>query len=112
LWPVAFALLVGPEKPKSKWALVHARQATVLGVLASSAVLAACGLPLAVVIAAGGLGPGPTITVYLAGFLLDLGVFAAAVTIAARYAARARRGEFFRIPVVGWIVDRAARSGL
>jgi uncharacterized membrane protein len=91
------------------WARLHARQALVLGLVASLIFVLILAVPLVVVIAVPAISIGTTIGVYAAGLAIDVCVALGFVLMGLRYSARAARGELFSIPVVTPIVDRFFR---
>jgi hypothetical protein len=109
VWPLALANVVREDDDSSSWGRVHARQALVLGALNSCAFFIVLALPLVTVLAIPAISAGTTIAVYAAGLVADAVVGIGLIAVAARYAARAARGESFRIPIATPIVERLFR---
>ena len=111
LWPLAVTSLSSTRggRRASRWTLIHARQATILGLGGSLLVLAVLALPLIVVVAGGGLSPRATIAVYGVGFAVDLIVVGVLTATSIRASLRAGRGELFTIPVVTRLMQRLFR---
>jgi uncharacterized membrane protein len=109
VWPLALAALVREAPEASRWTRIHTRQALTFGILASVGFVVLMALPLLTVIIDAGISTGATVTVYMAGLLLDAIVFVTLTVLAFSYSARAGRGELFTIPIVSAIADRAFR---
>ena len=109
VWPLALAALVRESPEASRWTRIHTRQALTFGILASVGFVVVMALPLLIVIIDAGISTGATVTVYMAGLLLDAIVFVTLTVLAFSYAARAGRGELFTIPIVSALADRVFR---
>jgi len=105
VWPVALLDLLRSDDA-TFWSRLHARQATILGAIASIVLLATLALPLLLIIAIPSLETRATIVLYSIGLAVDLVVGAGAVLVSVVYAARASKGELFAIPVVTRLCDR------
>jgi hypothetical protein len=106
VWPLAVANIVRDGDDATIWARIHARQAVVLGVVASGVFVLVLAFPLVAVIAIPSMSIGATIGVYTAGLVADVVVGVAFLILGLGYAARAGRGELFSIPLVTPAVDR------
>jgi uncharacterized Tic20 family protein len=106
VWPLALAALLREDPAASRWTRIHTRQALAFGLTASLGFVVLLALPLMVVIADAGISTGATVGVYTAGLLLDAIAFVVLTVFAFSYAARAARGELFKIPLVSTIADR------
>jgi len=100
-WLLALPELAASARPGSAWFRGHVRQAVLLGliealvlviVLAAPAILIGVMLALRVP-----LGTTATVWIYAVGFVADVVVFVLEVTLGFALAARAARGERFRI---------------
>jgi uncharacterized membrane protein len=109
VWPLALANVVREDGDSTSWGRLHARQALVLGVLNSLAFFIVLAMPLVTVLAIPTISGGATIAIYTAGLVIDAVVGIGLIVVAARYAARAARGESFRIPIATPIVERLFR---
>jgi uncharacterized membrane protein len=76
------------------------------GLLGTIAFLVILALPLVVVIALPTISPATTVTVYATGLVVDVVAFLTLVALTFVYAARASRGDLFRIPLVSALADR------
>lgn len=103
---MAVANIVRDGDDATIWARLHARQALVLGIIASLAFFVVLAFPLVAVLALPAMSTGTTITVYTIGLAADVVVGVGFLSVALGYAARAGRGELFSIPLVTAIVDR------
>jgi uncharacterized membrane protein len=109
VWPLALAALVRELPGASRWTRIHTRQALTFGILASAGFVVVMALPMLIVIIDAGISTGATVTVYMAGLLLDAIVFVTLTVLAFSYSARAGRGELFTIPIVSALADRVFR---
>jgi len=105
VWPLALANIVREGDDDTIWARLHARQAFVLGFIASLTYLVVLAFPLIAVIAVPSISTGATIVVYTFGLVADVIVGIIFLLVGLRYSARAARGELFSIPIVTPIVD-------
>lgn len=109
VWPLALAALVRELPGASRWTRIHTRQALTFGILASAGFVVVMALPMLIVIIDAGISTGATVTVYMAGLLLDAIVFVTLTVLAFSYSARTGRGELFTIPIVSALADRVFR---
>jgi len=90
---------------------VHARQATLFGIVASLTFFVLLALPFLVAIAMGGtLGTTGTIVLYTIFLVVDLIALILWAVLAIRWSVRAGRGELFTIPLISPTSDRLFRS--
>jgi hypothetical protein len=106
VWPLALADIVREAGSASSWSRIHARQAVVLGVVATIGYAVLLALPLLIVIADPGITTTGVVVIYAAGILADFlgALFLFGLTL--YYSGRASRGELFAIPLVTAVVDR------
>jgi uncharacterized membrane protein len=109
VWPLALAALIREAPGASRWTRIHTRQALTFGILASVIFVVVMALPLMAVIIDVAVSTGATVTIYMAGLLLDAIVFVTLTVLAFSYSARAGRGELFTIPIVSALADRVFR---
>jgi uncharacterized membrane protein len=106
VWPLALATLIREDPAASRWTRIHTRQALTFGLLASIGYVVVLALPMLIVIVDSGISTGMTVGIYTAGLALDAIAFVVLTVLAFSYAARARRGELFTIPLVSAVADR------
>jgi hypothetical protein len=106
VWPLALAALIREAPGASRWTRIHTRQALMFGLSASGGFVILMALPLLTVLVDSGVSTGATVSIYAAGLSLDAIVFVVLTVLAFSYAARARRGELFTIPLVSPLADR------
>ncbi len=109
LWPLAAANLIRETDSESIWTRLHARQALVFGSLGSLIFVCVLAVPLIAVIGFPALSSQVTIDIYGVALSVDIAAAIGFVVCAARYAARAARGELFSIPLVTPLVDALFR---
>lgn len=100
-WVLALPELVAAARPSSAWFRAHVRQATMLGLVGTTALIVVLALPailIGILIALRApIGTTATIWIYAFGFLLDIATFVLELALGFALAARAARGERFTI---------------
>lgn len=94
------------DRDSTFWSRLHARQAFVLGLLASLGYVLVLALPLLVVILVPEITTGGTVILYGVALVVDLIAGLALFIVATRYYGQALRGELFSVPLVSGLVDR------